>query len=241
MGKSIIGKKITAISQDFATKFLAGERQFRFEAEGFIFSTTIDVESRTITIKDVTNEVQTRKQYMNEKLVIGELEVDNLQQFQVSLSEEELFKVQATVIRMLDHLVEKYNLIYKQYVNGKYIFYTNQKSLDDMTKENFAFLEELKKVKLAEGVMLSASLGIGSGTSIQKELSELARDGLRQAQARGGDQVCVLSQSKKPKYFGSTSEIAKTVSRVKIKQTASLFEAKISSDEITKVVVYGHA
>lgn len=240
LGTSIIGKKITSISEDFANKYMSGDRDFKFALGEFTFKATIDIEHKTIVLKDITVENTVLQNYMNEKLVIGELEIDNMQQFQVTLSEEELFSVQSTVIKMLDELVKTYNLIYKQYVNGKYIFYTNSQSLDKMVKSNFAFLEELKKVAIAEGVYLSASLGIGSGTAIQKTLSEMARDGLRQAQARGGDQVCLMELSKKPKYFGSTTEIAKSFSRVKIKQTTMLFETKLSSPEIERVVIYGH-
>lgn len=240
LGRNIIGKKLISLSEDFARRYENGDKSFKFDLEGITFQVKVNVESKTIIFKDVTNDSMILKQYVSEKLVIGEIDVDNYAQLQVTLSEEELFKIQSNIIKMLDSLTTNYNFIYRQYVNGKYIFFTNQDSLEKLVKNNFDFLDEIRKVQIMDGIFLTASIGIGTGTSYQKELAELARDGLKQAQARGGDQVAIMELNRKPRYFGSKAEIGKTLSRVKIKQTAELLEAKLSSKKIKNVIIYGH-
>lgn len=228
------------MSEDFSKQYLLGKKYFKFESDGITFEAKVNIETKTIILKDITNDNMILNQYIAEKLVVGELDIDNFQQLQVTLSEEELFKIQSNVIKMLDGLASKYNFIYRQYVNGKYIFFTNQDTLENMTKDRFDFLDEVRTIKILDGINLTLSIGIGSGTSSQKELAELARDGLKQAQARGGDQVALMEANKKPKYFGSKAEIGRTISKVKIKQTAELIEAKLASKKIDNVVIYGH-
>ncbi len=238
--KSLIGTRVHAITEEFGSQFIEGKKVFRFLLDGLVFEAKIFSESKSIVIRDVTTEDMLLKQYSNEKIVIGEIEIDNFQQFQVILPEEELFKVQANVIKTLDEMVEKYGLAYRQYVNGKYIIISDNRTLKDLMSTNFNFLDKIRATKMIDGLKLTASAGFGFGSSSQRELIELAKDGLMQAQARGGDQVAVVELNKRPQYFGSKVEAAKTSSRVKIKQVAELLEEKLSSKDINNVIIYGH-
>ena len=240
LNRSIIGKKLNSLSESFDKQFQTGKHIFKFEAGAIVFQAQINFETRSIVLKDITNEDMIMKQYTSEKTVIGELEIDNFQQLQTILPEEELFKVQSSVIKMLDDLSETYNLIYRQYVNGKYIIYTNQSVLEDLISKRFSFFDKIRSIDVVDGIKLSASMGIGTGSSQNKELIDLAKDGLMQALARGGDQVAVMESNKKPEYFGSKAETVKTSSRVKIKQISKLLEEKLKSKDIKNVIVYGH-
>ncbi|MCK5788830.1 MAG: phosphoesterase, partial [Chlamydiia bacterium] len=217
-----------------------GESTFKFEIEAATYNAQIDVTNRTLVIKDVTREDELFKQYSAGKLVLGEIEIDNFQQYQLTLSEEELFKVQAHVIKMLDELVIKHNIIYRQYTNGKYIIIANSHVLEKFKETKFSFLDALRKIEVMDGIHLSASLGFGLDSPMQKELLKMAKDGLLQSQARGGDQVTIISPSVKPVYYGSKSQIAKTVSKVKINKVSLLFEKKLQDERIKRVIVYGH-
>ena len=240
LGRTIIGKKISSISKNFENKLISGKTDFRFESDGIVFEAKIDTELRNIVLKDVTNEDILLRQYVSEKLVLGELQIDNYQQYQVTLSEEDLFKIQQKLIGMCDRLSEKYNFVYRQYVNGKYLFLTDNEAFEEMKKNKFNFLDYIRDMQVMDGINLTASIGIGVETSSFKDLSELARDGLKQSQARGGDQVAVMSFKKKPQYFGSKTEITWSFSKVKIKQTAEVLESKLKQSKIKNVIIYGH-
>ena len=193
-----------------------------------------------MAIRDVTHESTLLKHYTNEKTVIGEIEIDNFQEYQTTLSQEEVFKAQSEVIKCLDELVEKYNISYWQHVNGKYVVFLNEETLKILTTQNFDFFKPLRNVKIKDGIQLSLSMGFGTGTSISNQLVLLSKEALLQAQSRGGDQVCVNRLGKQPIYFGSHSEGAKSVSKVKIKQMAYNLENKLNDKNIKRVIVYGH-
>lgn len=238
--KKLIGLRIDTINESLYQELHQGKDLFRFEMNGSLFNAKIYLSKKTIVVKDVTNESMILKQYVDEKIVIAELEVDNYQQLQGALSEEELFKVQTGMIKMLDDLMNSYNMAYKQYVNGKFLISTNHEVLEKFIKNKFDFFDKIRKLEIGDGIRLSASMGVATGTSEFKELAELAKDGLMQAHARGGDQVAVMESGKKPIYYGSKTEAIKTSSRVKIKQITKIFEDKLKSKDIKKVIIYGH-
>lgn len=238
---ALIGKKLLSISFEFEKNYLLGKSKFRFTLNGITYEAQTNVANRVIVLKDVTIEETLNRIYSTEKLVIGELEVDNFQQLQSVLPEDELYDVQSTVIKMLDQLVAKYNLIYRQYVNGKFIIITNEQVLDIFKEEDFNFLSTVRNKTVMNGLQLTASIGFGAGSTQQKELVELAKDGLLQAQSRGGDQVAVEYANFKPRYFGATTEIATPSSRVKVKQITAMIEEKLAEKSIKNVIIYGHS
>lgn len=240
INKKLIGNKLDFLSEEFTKQFDVGNPIFNFTEEKTVFNAKINYENNTIILKDVTNEEMMMKQYIDEKTVIAELEIDNYQQLQSTLAEEDLFQVQAAVIKMLDELVGTYNITYKQYVNGKFIITTNHNVLDKFIANKFDFFDKIRKLEVGDGIKVTASMGVATGTSEFKELSELAKDGLMQALARGGDQIAVMDSGKRPTYYGSKTEAVKTASRVKIKQISKILEDKLMSDKIKKVIIYGH-
>ncbi|WKX02707.1 DHH family phosphoesterase [Candidatus Mycoplasma mahonii] len=239
--RQLVGKKLINLSESFKKEYEHGRQEFQFMIDETKYEVQINLAHKSIVLKDVTNESVLLEQYTTEKLVIGELEIDNFQEYQLILPPEELFRIESAVINMLDDLSEKYLLSYRQYVKGKFLITTNNKTLSEFEKGRFNFLDVLRNVNVIDGIKLSVSIGFGTKASNAKRLASLAKDGLLQAQSRGGDQVgCVADDSAKPIFYGSKSEIAKSISRIKIKQVATLFEKSISDKKIMDVVIFGH-
>ncbi|MGV2392446.1 UNVERIFIED_CONTAM: hypothetical protein O8I53_05405 [Campylobacter lari] len=70
---------------------------------------------------------------------------------------------------------------------------------------------------------------------------ENAKSALLQAQSRGGDQVVIVSNTVKPLYFGSSSEILHDISRTKVKAITHSIESRLSDPKIKRVICYGHS
>ena len=237
--KNIIGKHILQISPEFSKEYKEGNQKFIFTQNEIIYEVILKPEKNIILFKEVTNEHTVLKEINNDRLIIGELAIDNYQQFQVMFSEEELFKIKYKVIKMLDKLVDKHNFIYKEHGNGRYLIITNQQELEKFIETKFSFLNNLRR-EFINNNRLSVSIGFGSGTSIINKLSILSKEALLQSQARGGDQVCISHIKKSPEYYGSKSELIASISRVRIKKVSNLLENKLNSNKIKKVIIYGH-
>ena len=239
-GSKIIGTKLEKISKEFIDNFLEGLETFRFSHNNVVYEATVNASSRFVSLKDVTIEQHITSAFNNEKLVIAELEIDNFQQLQSSLTEDELFASQNVVIKVLDDLTNKHNIFYRQYVNGKFLILLNQSSLNEFQKNEFDFLNIIRESDVLKERTLTVSLGIGAGTIYHKDLVELAKEGLVQSQSRGGDQIAVTYEGEKSKYFGSITEITKPISRVKVKKLTSLIHNLMSTKKIKTVFLHGH-
>ncbi|MGZ9756842.1 GGDEF domain-containing protein [Mycoplasma sp. 4423] len=195
----------------------------------------------TVVIRDTTIKTLYKKELHEQKPVIGELEIDNYSHYQSVFSEEQLFKINKVIIDALNESVEKYNLIYRQYTNGKFIILTNELSLTKLKETNFEIFTKINDRLIDKEVTkLSVSLGLAVGwSSLETKLSQ-AKKALVQAQSRGGDQVAIFSDISKPQYFGSYTEIFANKNRTRISGLAQIIANKLSDDKIKNVVIYGH-
>ncbi|SJZ52187.1 DHH family phosphoesterase [Mycoplasmopsis verecunda] len=198
--------------------------------------------SNTIVIRDITSEHLFKVEAWEQKPVIGEIEIDNYQMYQSILSEEQLFIVNKIVIDTIKEYMERYNLIYRQYTNGKFVVITNEKSLQEMSKDNFSLFTNIhQNVNDTAINKLSLSVGFAHGWSSLKEKLEQAKKALVQAQNRGGDQIAIFSNVQPAVYFGSNSEIMSNNNKTKIKAVALEFSKRLQDKTIEKVIVYGHS
>ncbi|TDV24446.1 c-di-AMP phosphodiesterase-like protein [Mycoplasmopsis mustelae] len=243
--KSFIGIQIN----DFLTKLDPNYNQFKE-----INTTKITIQNNdnyyeiqfwplnnSIIIRDITLETLFKKEMHEQKSVIGELEIDNYSLLQSVLSEEQLFNVNKVIIDTLNECVERYNLIYRQYTNGKFILITNKISLKKLKQENFAIFTKInERIKNTESIKLSVSLGLATGWSLLNKKLEQAKKALNQAQSRGGDQIAIFSDTTQPIYFGSYTEILSDNNRTKIRVLAEKIAKKMSNPDIENVIIYGH-
>ena len=238
-GEKIMNENIVFFNEDINLnkRFIDFKKIFKFD--NFVYEITFISKEATLILKDVTQEYLATNFYELEKLVIGEVEIDNYQLLRVSFSEEDMFRVQVSIINLLDKLSKKYNFIFKQYVDGKFLILTNRDNLNKIMSNEFKEFEQLNDLKVASS-KISLSIGFGTDTSNYSKLLEMSKEALFQSQTRGGDQITIISAIEKPKRFGSKSEISVLKSRTKIKNISNNFKIKIQDPKIKNVIIYGH-
>ncbi|UUM24694.1 DHH family phosphoesterase [Mycoplasma sp. 3686d] len=232
---------------DFFQKFYGNkkkvdlnENKIEFSENDHIYEAQFWPISNTVVIRDISTENLFKTITAEQKPVIGEIEIDNFQLYQSILSEEQFFKLNKAVIDTIEEYVKKYNMIYRQYTNGKFIVFTNEKTISELIENQFDLFMKINQKEIDNSYKISLSIGFASGwSSFQKQI-EQAKKALLQAQNRGGDQVAIFSNTRNPIYFGSKSEIVSDNSRIKIKNTALELRKKLISNKIDKVIIYGH-
>ncbi|UWV92451.1 DHH family phosphoesterase [Mycoplasmopsis cynos] len=197
--------------------------------------------SNLILIRDITAEAIYKIHTRDQMPVIDEIEIDNLQLYQSILSEEQLFTINKVVIDAINEYTEKYNLIYRQYTNGKFLIFTNEHSLNELIKNSFdLFLQIKNRVNDASFNKISISGGFAYGWTSLKKKIEQAKKALVQSQSRGGDQITIYSNVQPPIFLGSNTEILTDNNRTKIKGVARNLEKRLIDPIIDKVFIYGH-
>ena len=239
-GKKVINRHISNLFPDISFNKKQPDFEKVILKNEFVYRINLIAKDSLIVIKDITQEYSATHFYEVERPVIGEIDIDNFQQYRTSLSEEELFSIQSSVINFLESLSKDYNFSFKQYSDDKFIVLTNRDNLNKMMQGNFKELERINKTEIVKNARISLSIGFGVDTSNYLKLMEMAKEGLRQSQSRGGDQITIISNVQRPKHFGSKSEIAILRSRTKIKNTALNFKAMLQDNNIKRVIIYGH-
>lgn len=239
-GKKIINQHVSKFIPDF---FL-DQKRVDFEKiilkNEFAYKVNYVAKDMVLILKDITQEYSATHFYEVERLVVGEIDIDNFQQYRTSFSEEDLFLIQTTVINLLELLSKKYNFSFKQYADDKFIILTNRSNLNKMILNNFKEIEQLQKQEVIKNTRISLSIGFGVDSSSYSKLMEMSKEGLRQSQSRGGDQITIISEVERPKYFGSKSEIAVLRSRTKIKNISLNLKQALQNPNIKNVIIYGH-
>lgn len=238
-GDKIINETLKYFNEDI--DFLKKFKNFSkiFKKNEYVYRLNFVAQEMVLIVKDITQEFSATHFYEVEKPVIGEVEIDNYQLFRASFSDDEMFNIQTVIKRLFDNLIEKYNLTYRQYSDGKFIIMTNRNNLNKMILSNFKDFEIANDMMMGRA-RLSLSIGFGCDTSNYGQLIDMSKDALFQSQTRGGDQITIISTIEKTKRFGSKSEISVVKSRTRIKNTANNLKLKLSDKRIKNVVIYGH-
>lgn len=237
-GKSIIGKNIKDVFM--IEEWENNNHNFVFKKDDYEYEVFVNFEKNIVIVKDITIQSNLLSDYKKQRVVFGEIHIDNMNLYQVSLSQEELYKIYSNFGAMLEEISRKNNIIYRQYENGRFFLLTNQESLDNLEKTKFQAFEMLKNKNVYNGVNLTISAGFSYGIFKYDILDKLAKEALLQSKTRGGDQITVLTKYEKPRYYGSSSEIDINMSRTNVTYIAKNLMNKLKSKNINKVIVYGH-
>lgn len=243
--RNVIGLSL----KDFFIKYYNKSKEFprlntfNISHNNFEYEVKVWSLKNIISIKDITNEVSIVREFRDQKVVLGEIEIDNYQLYQSILSEEQLFNINKSIVDNFEKYVKnpEYNFIYRQYTNGKFVIICNEKTLDLLEKESFTnFLTFKNFSEIGVSERISVSVGFAKGWPSLDMKIEQAKKALLQSKNRGGDQVTIFSNISTPVYYGSSSEILPDNSRTNIKLISNKLEQKLKSKNIKNVIIYGH-
>lgn len=221
-------------------QWTSDNQEFMYEIDGCNYEVHISFEKNLVILRDVTAQQNLLDDYKKQRIVFGELDIDNINLYQTFLSQEEIFKIYASVVNLLDEISKKYNVIYRQYENGRFFLITNKETLEELERDSFNVITSVKNKIIVKDVLISISGGFGYGIFKYDTLVKLAKDALMQSQMRGGDQITVLTKNEKARHYGSSSEIDVNLSRTNVNYIAQNLLEKIKSKDIENVIAYGH-
>ncbi|MBU4691199.1 DHH family phosphoesterase [Mycoplasma zalophi] len=238
-GNKIIGKNLDTV---FNVETLS-KKNFKTTTKynDFFYEINFLPEKNILMVRDVTSLQNITTLYESEKTVFGEIDIDSMDLYQSIYSEEEIFKIYNSVVKVLDDLSKTYDFVYRRFINNRFFLITTKQTLQNFIANNFRFFTTINSEDInGKTFRIPLSVGFASGMEKLDELTETTKDALSQSQSRGGDQVTVILKNQKPLYFGSKSEIALNSSRTKISFIAKALKEKLNSQDISKVIIYGH-
>lgn len=236
LGKSaVIGEALGELIPDIKKKDRVASAQFSLADR--IYQAQVKEQERLIFIHDVTEQTELSQKYLEEKLSIGIVLLDNLDEATAGMDDQIRSVTLAKVTSALNEWAQQNNVYLRRLASDRHLFLMNQKALTALEQSRFGILDDVRDMTADQKVPITLSIGIASGTSSISELGRLAQSSLDMALGRGGDQVAVKSGDRTSFYGGRTNAVEKRT-RVRARVIAHALRDLIKESD--KVILMGH-
>ena len=129
------------------------------------------------------------------------------------------------------------NGIVSKLEKDKYFFVIEQRYIEELQKNRFALLEDVKTVNIGNDMAVTLSIGIGMNGESYLRNYEYARASMDMALGRGGDQA-VVKDGDKIRYYGGKSQQVEKTTRVKARVKAHALRELMDTKD--KILIMGH-
>ncbi|WP_409252411.1 DHH family phosphoesterase [Bacillus sp. SCS-153A] len=221
---------VPLIKQEVDTEVVTlNERKFRV---------ILKLEERLLYFFDVTEQTEIEKQYEEERTAIAIIFLDNYDELTQGMDDQTRSSLNSMVTSILNKWAKESGVLLKRISSERFIAVFNEKILQQLEKDKFSILDDVRDTTSKQNVPLTLSIGVGTGVSTLPELGTLAQSSLDLALGRGGDQVAIKQPNGKVKFYGGKTNPMEKRTRVRARVIShALKELMIESD---KVIVMGH-
>ncbi len=194
-------------------------------------------EQRLCFLQDVTELVQLKQRCEDQRVVLGFILLDNLDDVEQGLSDQETAVLVSNVWSEISLWAEKYQIILKRLDTDKMFFVVEHHALKKLIASKFDILDTIREMTKQYKIPVTLSIGASTVGATMIERSQNAYAALEIALARGGDQAAVRNEEKILFFGGKTSAIEKRT-RVRARVISQTLGNMIRDSK--RVIVMGH-
>lgn len=186
-----------------------------------------------------TTEINAYKQRAQDNRFVAALvDIDNYEEVV-----EEVDDVRRSLfVGLVDKRVNQYfasgGAIVRKLEKDRYLAVFRNKYLDDLEKDRFRILDDIKNLNIGNDMSLTLSIGVGTGAADYSVNFDMAREALNLALGRGGDQA-VVRRGDKVKYYGGSTQQMEKNTRVKVRMKANALKQILEG--CSNVLIMGHS
>lgn len=234
----IVGKKITSWISDISLLFQGDVDEITAESEGFVYEITRKENAQVLYIKDITAYDTLRRQYEQDGVVAGLLQLDNYMEIQQYEDESTMAMINMQLRQPVVEWAGRYGMFIRRLRSDRFLVILNESIFEEVQKDRFDILNIIRKNAEEIDVSITLSMSFARGTDDFQLLDDMVNDLLELAQSRGGDQVAVKKYGENVKYYGGNSEAREKRSKVRVRVMAQAIKEAIM--EADRVFITGH-
>lgn len=201
---------------------------------------SLDAESEYLTAIYLFDETELNhyiKENQEQKLVAGLVYIDNYEETLDSVEDVKRSLLVALIDRKINKYFSEIDALIRKIEKDKYFVVFRYKYLEQLKKDKFSLVEDVKTVRVGNEMAVTLSIGIGADGISYNQNYEYARMGIDLALGRGGDQV-VVKEGEEVSYYGGKAKQVERNTRVKARVKAHALREIIESRE--HVIIMGH-
>ncbi|MFC4601360.1 DHH family phosphoesterase [Cohnella hongkongensis] len=192
---------------------------------------------RVLYVVDITERWTLKKRYDEDKLALGIVMMDNLEEVAQGMDEQQRALMLSKVTGEINEWAQKYGLLLRRLSSDRYMVITKQGALKALEQSRFELLDDVREITIDQKLPMTLSIGFASGSDDVVELGHLVQGSLDIALGRGGDQA-VVKFGQRQSFYGGKSNAVEKRTRVRARVIAhALRDLMKESDHI---VVMGH-
>ncbi|MBH5319351.1 DHH family phosphoesterase [Paenibacillus sp. GSMTC-2017] len=234
--ESVIGVPLTEL---FPTLQHAKDREGTVEASigNNMYQLLFKAKERILYVRNITELWQLGRKYDDEKLSLGVVMIDNLEEVTQGLDDHQRSSLLSKVTTEITEWAQKYKVYLKRLTSDRFLLVTDQKTLRQLEHSRFVILDEVREITGDHKIPVTLSIGFAAAAEHVLELGQWAHMSLDIALGRGGDQASVKVGSRQTFYGGKTNAVEKRT-RVRARVVAHALRDLIK--ESHNVVIMGH-
>lgn len=204
-----------------------------YSVEAFPFA---DKGLTLMMLSDITKLDALRKKYEDERVAVAYLAIDNVEDVLQYVHEQFRGAVSAVDDRLKEWARQLHGVI-KSYDNDKYIMFFDSACLDACIRDRFSILDEIRSIRLGDGVSVTVSIGVSRMGDTLAERETAAREAIDLALQRGGDQA-VFRCPEGTEYYGGRTKSVYRRSNVRSRTFTNQLTAMMARAD--NVLIMGH-
>lgn len=237
LGKeSLIGESVNELYPALKTR-KDKEVKLEITVGKSIYLVQVKPDERLLYFTDITDYKTLSARYEEERLAIGIVMMDNLDEATQGMDDQTRSIMMARVTGEITEWAQKNNVHLRRTASDRYLILMNQKGLKSLEQSRFEILDEVRDLTIENKLPLTLSIGIASGVDSLTELGQLAQTSLDMALGRGGDQVAVKVGERLSFYGGRSNAIEK---RTRVRARVISHALRDLIKECDKVIIMGH-
>ena len=177
------------------------------------------------------------KENQEQRLVVGQIYIDNYEEAMDSVEEVRQALLIALIDRKINMYMQNIDAIVKKMEKDKYFFVFKQKYLPQLETTKFALLDEVRAIHIGNELAVTLSISIGAEAESFLQAYDYTRVAMDLALGRGGDQA-VVKYGERIVYYGGKSQGVEKTTRVKARVKAHALREILETKD--KVIVMGH-
>ncbi|TBL77448.1 DHH family phosphoesterase [Paenibacillus thalictri] len=202
-----------------------------------VYYVQVKPDERLMYFFDITEVKSLRERYEEEKLAIGIVMMDNLEEATQGMDDQTRSIMMAKVTGEITEWSTKYGLYLRRTASDRYLILLDQRALKQLEQSRFELLDEVRDITIQNKLPMTLSVGIASGADTLPELGIWAQTSLDMALGRGGDQVAV-KVGERLSFYGGRSNAVEKRTRVRARVISHAMRDLIRDSD--KVVIMGH-
>ncbi|WP_019004965.1 DHH family phosphoesterase [Cohnella laeviribosi] len=207
------------------------------QINGRVYEMLFRTRERVMYVTDITDSWTIKQKYENEKLALGIVMMDNLEEVTQGMDEQQRALMLSKVTGKINEWAREYGLLLRRLSSDRYMVIANQLALRKLEQSRFELLDEVREITMDQKLPMTLSIGFASGTDNFEELGHLVQGSLDIALGRGGDQA-VVKVGERQSFYGGKSNAVEKRTRVRARVIAHALRDLIKESD--NIVVMGH-